>query len=219
KGKRFELRLGKIEASVARQRPLRPMMITTPQAEARVLGTTFTLRVATNATRLEVTKGKVLFTRTSDRAHVQVLAGSYAVAATNYELLAQPLTGSILREYWTNLPGELDITFLTSHPDFPDRPSDREHLSKFEAPSHWGTNYGARICGYLHPPKKGKYTFWIATGDAASFSLSPDDNPKNKRGIAFSIASSPHAWTEHEGQQSASITLVAGSPAGNTISK
>ena len=51
-GKRFALGLGKLEASVARQRPFRPLVVTTAQAEARVLGTRFTLAATTNATRV-----------------------------------------------------------------------------------------------------------------------------------------------------------------------
>jgi len=43
------------------------------------------------------------------------------VAAAATELAALPLTGSILREYWTNLPGEYYSTILTSHPDYPGR--------------------------------------------------------------------------------------------------
>src|SRR5205814_8598980 len=78
--KRFLLRVGKLEASVARQRPFRPMLVHTPQAEARVLGTKFTLAATTNATRLEVTEGKVKLTRNSDDASVKVPPGYYAVA-------------------------------------------------------------------------------------------------------------------------------------------
>src|SRR5204862_2735553 len=118
----------------------------------RVRGARFTRRVTANATRVEVAEGKVRFTRVSDMAKVKVAAGQYAVAAANYELLAQPLTGSIMREYWTNVPGEYFTTFLISNPKFPDRPDGRELLDKFDAPSQWGTNYGARIYGYVHLP-------------------------------------------------------------------
>ena len=53
KGKRFELRQGKLEATVARQRPFGAMVLLTAQAETRVLGTKFTLTATSNATRLE----------------------------------------------------------------------------------------------------------------------------------------------------------------------
>lgn len=54
-GKRFDLHSGRLEAEVARQRPFAPLVVTTPQAEARVLGTTFLLLAAVDATRLTVT--------------------------------------------------------------------------------------------------------------------------------------------------------------------
>src|SRR4030095_1176466 len=100
KGKRFDLREGKIEAIVARQRPLRAMLLSTPQAEARVLGTKFTLTVTTNATRLDVTECKVRLASASDGTRVDVPANHYAIAATNVKLAALPKTGSILCEYW-----------------------------------------------------------------------------------------------------------------------
>jgi ferric-dicitrate binding protein FerR (iron transport regulator) len=210
RGKRFVLQEGRIEVSVARQRPLQPMIFVTPQAEARVLGTTFTLMATTSATRLEVSEGKVKLTRKSDDTTVKVPAGYYAIAATNAELAALPATGRILREYWTNLPGDYYITFLTSHPDYPDHPSGREFLNRFESPSHWGTNYGARIRGYLHPPKTGDYTFWIAAGDGGELFLSPDDNYVNRQQIGNAGGGAPHEWTRLRKQQSSAITLVAG---------
>ena len=209
-GKRFDLNAGKIEATVARQRPFKSMVITTPQAEVRVLGTRFSLNVTSNATRLEVAEGKVRFTRTADGAEVKVAAGTYAVAAGNYELLAQPMTGSILREYWTNLPGDFYITVLTTHPSFPDNPSGRQYLNSFEAPSHWGHDYGARIRGYLHPPRTGDYTFWIAAADEAQLFLSPDETPENRQQSAYADGTEAHEWTKQRNQQSSTVTLFAG---------
>ena len=210
RGKRFVLQEGRVEANVARQRPFHPLIITTPQAQARVLGTKFSLLTADNATRLEVTRGSVQFTRMSDSKAIRVNSGHYAVAANNYDLAAQPFTGSILREYWTNLPGESQVDYLLTNRDFPDHPSGHDYLKKFESPSDWGSNYGARIYGYLHPPRTGEYTFWLAAGDGAKLFLSPDDNPKNKGPVGYTFGTAPHEWTRRPGQQSPAIPLVAG---------
>jgi hypothetical protein len=210
RGKHFHLALGKLEATVVHQRPFKPMIIDTPQAVARVLGTKFTLSLTTNATRLEVTEGEVRLIRLSDDKPVQVPAGEYTVAAVNYELNAQPLTGSILREYWTNLIGDYYVMILKSNPNFPDHPSGRDYLDKFEAPNHWAQDYGARFRGYLHPPLTGDYTFWVAAGDGAELYLSPDETPQNKRQIGYADSTSPHQWTNDRSQQSSAITLVAG---------
>src|SRR6266511_4365830 len=105
RGKRSNLLSGTIQASVARQRPLWPMIVTTPNAEARVLGTRFTLTATTNRTRLDVAEGRVRFTRTSDGAAVKVGVRHYAVVATSTELAALPQTGALLREIWTGIPG------------------------------------------------------------------------------------------------------------------
>jgi hypothetical protein len=141
---------------------------------------------------------------------VKVPARNYAVAAANYELIAQPLTGKILREYWTNLLGNSYMSLLMARPNFPDHPSGREYLNSFEPPSHWGHNYGARIRGFLHPPTTGDYTFWIASGDMAELYLSIDESPENRRQIAYANETDAHEWTKQRPQQSSPVTLVAG---------
>lgn len=206
-GKRFQLGFGQIEASVARQRTFRPMIVKTPQAEARVVGTRFMLVATNNLTRLAVAEGKVRVTRLVDGATLQVASGHYAVAATNYELAAQPETGSILREYWTNLVGNIKQTPLESNPNYPDRPSGREYLTRLEVATNWGENFGDRIYGYLHPPKTGKYAFFLSDDDASCILLSRDEKPENKTNIAYSEGTAPGKWatTSHQ-----SLTLVAG---------
>ena len=203
-GKRLGLRTGKLEASVAHQRPFRPMLITTPQAEARVIGTRFILTVQTNSTRLDVTKGLIRFTRASDDQFIRVGADHFAVAAANYELSELPFTGGILREYWTNAPGEYHPTYLTSNTNYPDHPSGRDYLTNFETFSYWGTNYGARFRGYLLPTTTGDYNFWITAGDGGDLYLSPDNNPDHRQQIAH--------WGGPDGntQQSTPLPLKAG---------
>jgi hypothetical protein len=205
RAKRFALGRGKLDASIARQRPFQPMIVRTPQAQALVLGTRFTLTVSTSATRLEVTEGKVRFTRTADGKVVAVTAGNYAEAASNYELLAQPLTGTIVREYWTNLQSDVHMIPLLANRQFPDHPNGRDYLDNLEAPSRWGENYGARIYGYLHPPKTGEYTFWIDAGGVGELWLSWDDHPENRQQVAFSFGE-----LRLQGQPSSPISLIAG---------
>lgn len=211
-GKRFELVHGKIEATVARQRPWQSMLLQTAQGEARVVGTKFTLAVTTNATRLEVTEGRVKLTRKSDDASVKVSAGLYAVAATNYELAAHPLTGGIFREDWTNLAGGT-LAYLITHTNYPDRPdgwSYLTNLSQLKMPSNWGDNFGVRLRGYIHAPETGDYTFWIAARDDASLWLSPDEDPENKIHMAHSDDAASQDWQSDAAQQSATVPFVAG---------
>jgi hypothetical protein len=184
RGKSFELVEGKLEASVARQRPFRPMILKTPQAEARVIGTRFTLAVSSNATRLDVTEGLVRFARTSDERSVRVGPDHFAVAAADFELSELPSTGTILREYWTNVPGKFSTVYLTSSTNYPSRPDGRDFLSSFETDNQQVTNYGARIRGYLLPPATGNYTFQITAADGGELYVSSDDNPDHRQEIA-----------------------------------
>jgi ferric-dicitrate binding protein FerR (iron transport regulator) len=208
-GKLFELDVGKLEASVARQRPFRPMLVKTPQAVARVIGTRFTLTVTTNSTRLDVAEGLIRFTRTSDEQSVRVGSQHSAVAA-NFEMNALPFTGSILREYWTNVPVSYSTINLRANPKFPDHPDGRDYLKKFETPNHLGTNYGARISGYLQPPVTGEYSFWIIAGNYGELYLSSDDKPENRTWIAHSQDGKPGDWDAAQHQHTSSIKLTAG---------
>ncbi len=216
RGKLFELESGRLEATAARQSPFHPMIIATPQARAQIVGTRFTLLVTNNATRLDVAEGNVRFTRLSDKKLVQVSAGHFAVAAADYELTSLPFTGSILREYWTNLPSGHSSAYsyspvsLFSNPKFPDHPDGWDYLAKFETRRNWSTNYGARICGHLLPPVSGDYTFWISAGHYGDLFLSSDDDPENRQQIAHAEDTHPREWNNWQGQQSAPITLKAG---------
>jgi len=211
RGKRFALSAGKLEASVARQRPFRAMMIVTPQAEARVLGTKFTLEVDTNSTHLEVTEGKVRLTRASDGLAVKVTAGHYAIAATNAELAALPVTGRILREYWTNYPGTFEAA-MSSDSTISDHPQGWDYITRFETPPNVATRSGERVRGYVHPPATGEYRFSIAnTGSGEAFLfLSPDDKPENRVHIAEFATTARSSASDVPRKRSGLISLVAG---------
>jgi len=215
RGKRFDLLSGTIQASVARQRPRRPMLITTPNAEARVLGTEFSLTVTPNRTRLDVTAGRVSLTRTSDGAAVKVGAGHYAVVATGTELAALPQTGSMVREIWTGIPGD-NVKDLLYHRDYPARPAARDFVNAFETDVVQTTNFGCRLSGYVYPPVSGEYTFWIAGPNSATLWISPDENPAGKIRIAEAPGGLPRQWDAAprggsvQKPQSPSVPLVAG---------
>jgi endoglucanase len=70
-------------------------------------------------------------------------------------------TGTILREYWSNITGTT-VTSLTSNASYPNSPTGSEQLTALEGPTNAAENYGARIRGYIHPPITGAYTFWLA---------------------------------------------------------
>jgi hypothetical protein len=79
-----------VTLSVARQPADQPMVVATPQGEARVIGTAFRVTIAKGATQLEVTEGKVRFSRARDGKSVDVGAGQVLVAG-DAELAPRPL--------------------------------------------------------------------------------------------------------------------------------
>lgn len=209
RGKRFELRVGKLEASVGRQRRFQPMVIVTSHAEARVLGTPFTLTTDTNTTWLEVTEGQVKFTRASDGRSLKVGAGTHAAAPAGRQWSALPRTGRILHEYWTNVAGASDPTWNVA---LAEHPTGVEYLPLFEAQTQPVTKWAERFRGYLQPPKTGVYTFWIAGDGMAKFLLSRDDQPENRVWLATANETSkaPREWTNQPKQQSSTLQLTAG---------
>ena len=192
RGKVFALGEGKLEATVARQSPFRPMLLKTPQAEARVIGTRFTLTVTTNSIRLEVIEGKVRFTRVSDSSFVKVSTGHYAVVASDCELAALPFTGGLFHEWWS---GVHENAFFNS-PQFGNRPDGRDEVPDFELTIAETNAYAVRVCGYVHPPVTGNYHFWLekppvdfAKTGYAYLAMSPTEDPSESVTIAKTTSS------------------------------
>jgi len=103
-GKRLFLAQGVLTADVRKQPGDQPMLISTPQGEATVVGTRLRLSVdggEKGSTRLEVEEGKVRLKRLLDGKLVDVASGHFAVAATTAsEFKALPSILSGLVGYW-----------------------------------------------------------------------------------------------------------------------
>lgn len=95
-GKRVELVWGRVNAEVAKQPAGRPMVFTTPNARAVVLGTVLTLEFtsAAGATRLDVSEGLVGISQNTGRTQVEVPAGHFATVAENTPTVARPLVAA-----------------------------------------------------------------------------------------------------------------------------
>ncbi|MBN2712015.1 MAG: FecR domain-containing protein [Planctomycetes bacterium] len=76
-GKKLKIEYGRLLADVAPQPAGYPMQIYTEQSVTEVLGTKFTLESDKTHTRLDMTRGKVGFTRLLDRTTAIVTAGQY----------------------------------------------------------------------------------------------------------------------------------------------
>ncbi len=93
-GRRFLLARGAVSVVATRQPADQPMVVATPLGEVRVLGTAFRLAVRPEGkaeARLEVTEGKVRFTRARDGKGVDVAAGQALAAGPESELAPKPI--------------------------------------------------------------------------------------------------------------------------------
>lgn len=114
-------------------------------------------------------------------------------------------SGTILREFWA-VPGA-----RIEHIPLGAEPTSRNELTIFEGPENIGTNYAARIRGYICLPVTGDYTFWIASNDHSELWLSGNDDPFLKVRIAYvSGATGPRQWNKFTSQRSTPIWLERG---------
>jgi hypothetical protein len=90
-GKKLDLQRGKLTASVAKQKPGKPFVVTTPHACVTVIGTIFEVQVGEKETRVDVKQGIVRLTQLADGAAIEVPAGDGAVAGMNVSLAPKPL--------------------------------------------------------------------------------------------------------------------------------
>jgi hypothetical protein len=189
-GKRMSLHKGFVDATVASQMRWRPMIVSTPQAQAKVVGTQFWLSATGALTRLSVLEGAVLLRKThpnsaDTRTEVMVRAGEVANAAPGAKLETQFLTGLLSSDLWLVPPG----TPLRSAPQEGNLVRPRpENISNKTA------GFVERLRGYLIAPATGNFTFWVAPFSAntpAELWLSSDESPDHKRLIAFSRPAGP----------------------------
>jgi hypothetical protein len=101
------LERGRLVARVAPQPAGRPMLLVTPHAEARILGTMLILSVEPESTRLEVKEGRVGLKRLSDGASVNVTSARVCTASARGELAPKPL---FLSARVSPAPEEFDLT-------------------------------------------------------------------------------------------------------------
>ncbi|MFL6232831.1 MAG: endonuclease/exonuclease/phosphatase family protein, partial [Thermoanaerobaculia bacterium] len=126
-------------------------------------------------------------------------------------------TGAITREVWNGIAGS-NVSDLTGNPAYPNSPSSTDQLTLYlQTPANAGDSYGQRVRGYVTAPQTGDYTFWIASDNQGELWLSTDENPANKRRIAWVDAYTyPNEWARQETdqvtvtQRSAPISLTAG---------
>jgi hypothetical protein len=118
-------------------------------------------------------------------------------------------TGTILREYWLDLPGER-LTDLTNHPRYAGPPTGTHSPDSFESPPGLGDNYGTRMRGYIHPPIDGGYTFWITSDGPSELWLSGSENPAGKRLVAAVATATGRRDWQAGPAQSAAMQLTGG---------
>ncbi|HEY3857380.1 MAG TPA: lamin tail domain-containing protein, partial [Verrucomicrobiae bacterium] len=129
-------------------------------------------------------------------------------------------TFGIYRQYWDNLNQDVGdtldaLTNTTDNPNWPNNPvaSNTHIFTNFETEISSGVNYyGQRLRAYVVPPLTGSYTFWIASDDLSDLFLSASENPTSARLIAQETSwNDSEDWTQYASQQSAPVTLQAGS--------
>jgi hypothetical protein len=95
--KRVYVKRGVVSAEVSPQPTERPMMLLTPHAITKVIGTTFTLTVGGDSTRILVRSGRVGVVKAQGDGAVEVAGGQAATAARGRPLAAESIRRTLLR--------------------------------------------------------------------------------------------------------------------------
>ncbi len=132
-----------------------------------------------------------------------------------YQAGTDPLDGGkthgFLRwEIWFGIPGG-EVADLTASPRFA-RPADLALLLPGSStPVMTASNFGSRLSGLIVPEDDGFYQFAITADDAGELWLSTDDDPVNRRLIAFCDTwRAADRWDAVDAQLSEPIHLSAG---------
>jgi hypothetical protein len=166
RGRRLQLARGALALSVPRQPADQPMLVATPHGEARVLGTAFRVSVGKTATQLEVTEGKVRFTRSRDGKSADVVAGQALVAGAEADLAPRPLhpeeivlharDGRVAGEEWKlvadrRASGGAALEAQATTAGLADHPSKRPSYVEFSCWADAGREYRVWIRGASQP--------------------------------------------------------------------
>lgn len=92
--------------------------------------------------------------------------------------------GGLVRwEIWRGIPGRY-VFDLTRSPGFPPRPDEVRHLCRLETPAGLGSDYGARLRGWIKPAASGEHVFAVTADDTAELWLGENDSWQSARLIA-----------------------------------
>lgn len=108
---RFELRQGAIRADIAHQPEGKPLVFSTPHAEAAILGTSFDLTAEGGETRIYTISGRIRFS--SEGQSVEVGPGEKAAATSGGIVRWTPVCALDFSKMQT-LPPQLDAVFCPS---------------------------------------------------------------------------------------------------------
>ncbi|HEX3134112.1 MAG TPA: FecR family protein [Planctomycetota bacterium] len=127
--KHLELERGSLVARVSKQKVGEPLLVSTAQANATVLGTVFRVRVETVGTRLTVEEGRIAFTRRTGGEGVEVPAGRSAIAGIDGSLaLVEPVKPAVAAKRAPWIPEPFSST--GGRPFGDDSPYNREIPAK-----------------------------------------------------------------------------------------
>ena len=99
------------------------------------------------------------------------------------ELTSEFSQGVMRWEAYTGIGG-VALDAMTSDAKYPNSPNETRILTKYEGPTGYGDNYGARITGFIIPNETANYIFFLSADDNAQLYLSTDENPANRKLIA-----------------------------------
>jgi len=235
-GKEITLAGGELKAIVAKQPARRPLIVKSPQAVAKVIGTRFTFSALTNGTRLEVVEGIVEFKELgTNRPALKVSAGEYAMTGSNVSSQVKKIDGMLWWDVWVAgampLSNDAPVRSTSLNQDYVSNA--RTFMWSYPFLTDKSKKYRERVRGILTPKETGDYVFWMMSMGASELWLSTDASPSNRVLVASTPAPASGApleatwnffrdpkrdqssmrdipWNKFPSQKSQPVKLVAG---------
>lgn len=136
----------------------------------------------------DLTEGTHTMTMQLRDAGNQPFAYSESSASRAFEVTCDAAPGTILLEYWNNIPGG-DVVDLTSAPSYPNHPTTFNYITGSNSNNDNTSNDGHRIRGYLTPGRTGTYYFAAKASDSYELYVSTDDRESNAALVAYADSS------------------------------
>ncbi|MEM0895431.1 MAG: PA14 domain-containing protein [Verrucomicrobiota bacterium] len=143
--------------------------------------------------------------------HLEEAMASMRLADVDFNRLASPSSGFVRMDLWRGAFADELFNVNRRRGGGALLPEDTRFVEGFALPETGNTDFVAWFRGYFVAPRQGKYTFWIASDDRSTLSVSRDVSPDRAKEVARVDASvGVDEFGKNPRQESRKLPMKAG---------